>query len=147
MSIYIPKTIIGNMFDHSLRVDPEEACGVLLGTNNSVIKCVRMKNSNKNPLTRYTMDPTELLKVEREAEKKSIEVIGYYHSHVYSQAYPSSTDINESITHSFGDPMNYYYILISLVEKTRPVMRAFKIDSDKNVKEEFISFDGDQYKS
>ena len=82
-----------------------------------------------------------------EADEKNIDIIGYYHSHVYSQAYPSTTDIKEAIIHNFGYPEDYHYILISLVEKTRPVMRAFKIHSDESVEEEVIRFDGDQYKS
>ena len=147
MSIYLPKTVIGNMFDHSLGTDPEEACGVLLGKNGDVIKNVRIKNSHQEPLTRYTMDSEELLKVTLEADEKNIDIIGYYHSHDYSQAYPSTTDIKEAITHNFGYPEDYHYILISLVEKTRPVMRAFKIHSDESVEEEVIRFDGDQYKS
>ena len=147
MSIFLPKKVIGNMFDHSLNSDPEEACGVLLGNQNRVLENIRVKNIHEEPLTRYTMDPNELLKLTLEAEKKDHDVLGFYHSHVYSQAYPSSTDINEAITHSFGNPVNYFYILISLVEKNRPIMRAFKIDSEKNVIEIHITFDGDQYKS
>ncbi len=147
MAIFLPKKIIGNMFDHSLNLDPEEACGVLLGNKNQISENIRIKNIHEEPLTRYTMDPNELLKVTLESEKKDLDIIGFYHSHVYTQAYPSSTDIKEAITHSFGNPVNYYYILISLVEKNRPIMRAFKIDLQKNVHEEQITFDGDQYRS
>ena len=147
MAIFLPKKVIGNMFDHSLNLDPEEACGVLLGNKNQVSKNVRINNIHEEPLTRYTMDPNELLKVTLEAEKKDLDIIGFYHSHVYTQAFPSSTDIKEAITNSFGNPVDYFYIFISLVEKNRPIMRAFKIDSLKNVNEENITFDGDQYRS
>ena len=67
MAIFLPKKVIGNMFDHSLNLDPEEACGVLLGNKNQVSKNVRINNIHEEPLTRYTMDPNELLKVTLEA--------------------------------------------------------------------------------
>ena len=63
------------MFDHSLNLDPEEACGVLLGNKNQVSKNVRINNIHEEPLTRYTMDPNELLKVTLEAEKKDLDII------------------------------------------------------------------------
>ena len=46
MAIFLPKKVIGNMFDHSLNLDPEEACGVLLGNKNQVSKNVRINKNN-----------------------------------------------------------------------------------------------------
>lgn len=44
--------------------------------------------------------------------------------------------------------MDLFYVLISLVEKTRPVVRAYRISDDGEVAERFIGvFDGGSYTS
>ena len=57
MSIFLPKKVIGNMFDHSLNSDPEEACGVLLGNQNRVLENIRVKNIHEEPTRRRSRPP------------------------------------------------------------------------------------------
>ena len=86
--------------------------------------------------------PLLLLQAEREADTRGEQLTAIYHCHTYSQAYPSEIDTKNAVESGWTDP---FYVLISLVEKTRPVVRAFKITDDGQVSEVPIKTDGEQY--
>ena len=50
------------------------------------------------------------------------ELVGIYHSHTKSEAYPSQTDIN--LAENWPDPL---YLICSLENSDEPVVRAFAI--------------------
>jgi len=79
---------------------------------------------------------------EKYADENNLEIVSIYHSHTLSQAYPSPTDITNAVESGWINPN---YVLISLVEKTRPIVRAFKISEDKSVEEIIIEHDGEAY--
>jgi proteasome lid subunit RPN8/RPN11 len=131
----IPKTLIAEMITHALEKDPEECCGLVLGKDRRATATRRVTNSHENRVSRYTMDPLEVMKVERDSDARGETLLAIYHSHTYTQAHPSETDINNAIDTGWLDP---YYVLVSLVEKTRPVVRAYRIDEQGGVHEVFI---------
>ena len=133
--LHIPKALIAEMIAHALDKDPDECCGLVLGKDSQATATRRITNSHENRRSRYTMDPVEVMKVEREADARGEILLAIYHSHTYTQGYPSETDIRSAIDTGWLDP---YYILVSLVEKSRPVVRAYRIDEDGGVKEVFI---------
>ena len=133
--LQVPKTLIAEMIAHALGKDPEECCGLVLGKDRRATATRRVSNSHENKVSRYTMEPLEVMKVEREADALGQGLLAIYHSHTYTQAYPSETDIRSAIETGWLDP---YYILVSLVEKTRPIMRAYRIDDKGGVNELFI---------
>ncbi len=132
------------MITHAMEFDPEECCGILFGKNSVVTSGRRMKNVHENRVSRYTMDPRELIEAQRDADSKGDEFVAIYHSHTWTQAYPSETDVNNAVDSGWTDP---YYVLVSLVEKTRPVVRAYKIGEDSAVEEIVIKTDGQAYRS
>tara|TARA_B110001454_G_scaffold45152_1_gene44240 strand:+ start:1165 stop:1614 length:450 start_codon:yes stop_codon:yes gene_type:complete len=142
MKIIIPRTIISKLIEHALLQDPNECCGLLIGKENIVLNIQSCDNIHSNPKTRYTIEPKDLLLAEKFADDHNMNILAIYHSHTYSQAYPSKTDIENAVESMWTNP---YYVLISLVEKTRPIIRAFKISDNKNVEELIIEHDGDAY--
>ncbi len=84
------------------------------------------------------MDESEVKAVLEEAVKSGQGPIAVYHSHNYTQAYPSATDVKLAVNNKWA---GYHHIVISLAEKTRPVVRAFMISGSGNVDEEFIDTD------
>ena len=142
MKIIIPRIIISKLFEHSLLEDPNECCGLLLGNDEKVIEIRNLNNVHDNPMTRYEIDRKDLMKVQKYCDNNNMEILGVYHSHTHSQAYPSPTDIKVArLIKDFFDP---YYILISLIEKTRPIIRGYKIDLE-SVTEIIIEHDGETY--
>ena len=144
MKIIIPRIIISKLFEHSLLEDPNECCGLLLGNDEKVIEIRNLNNVHDNPMTRYEIDRKDLMKVQKYCDNNNMEILGVYHSHTHSQAYPSPTDIEIArLIKDFFDP---YYILISLIEKIRPIIRGYKIDLD-SVTEIIVEHDGEAYVS
>ena len=100
--IRIPENIFEDMVDHVKEGYPDECCGALLGTvskdgDEAGTKTVEgsfiLTNVNKErSADRYEVDPRELLKVEKEASKKGLVVVGYYHSHPDHPDEPSDFD-------------------------------------------------------
>ncbi len=142
MSFLIPKTVLASMISHALETDPEECCGVLIGSDGGAEEARRLKNVHPQPVRRYEMPPLELMRVESEAEARGRKIVAIYHSHTHTQAYPSQTDVNNAVESWWTEP---YYILVSLVEKTRPIVRAFRISDEGEVDEVVIETDGDPY--
>lgn len=131
----IPKSLIAEMIAHALDTDPEECCGLLLGRDDSVSTSRRVSNTHENRVSRYTMDPLEVMKIEKEADQLGLDLTAIYHSHTFTQGYPSDTDVRNATESGWADR---YYVLVSLVEKTRPVVRAFWITAAGEVTEIFI---------
>ncbi|MDA1257681.1 MAG: M67 family metallopeptidase [Chloroflexi bacterium] len=132
----LPKNLLAEMITHSLEQDPEECCGLLLGNGDEVSRLIRVQNVHEDRVSRFSMAPLDLLEAEREADRRGEIFVAIYHSHTYSQGYPSDTDIRNAVQSGWTDP---YYVLVSLVEKTRPVVRAYRISSAGDVAEQFIS--------
>jgi len=84
---------------HASEGYPYEICGVLLGHGLEVSDVRRATNIEKeNPGTRYTIDPRDQLRIQREADDLGLDVVGYYHSHPDHPAQASMTDAARSFT-------------------------------------------------
>ncbi len=68
----------------------------------------------------YTVEPKDLLRADRAAERAGWSLIGVWHSHTHSPAYPSPTDIAAA-----PDPL-WHYVVVSLSD-TEPVLRSYRI--------------------
>lgn len=143
MAIKIPRKTLAEIITHALEDDPNECCGFLLGKGDEATRSRRAKNVHKNQISRYSMDPVEVMEIQQDADGKSETFVAIYHSHTYTQGYPSETDVNNAVDSGWIDP---YYVLVSLVEKTRPVVRAYRIHEDRRVEEIAIVTDGQAYR-
>jgi proteasome lid subunit RPN8/RPN11 len=116
----ISKTDLQKIFDHCDREYPSEACGILAGRSGNVDKVYTMTNAEPSP-SFYLMDPQEQFRVMKEIRQAGMELIGIYHSHTGSQAYPSGTDVG----------LAYYpeavYLIVTLMDRKKPAARAFTI--------------------
>lgn len=115
------------MIAHALSQAPQECCGILAGAEGKVVKVYTATNIEKSPV-RYNIDPSEILRVYKDIEEKGWELLGVYHSHTHTEAYPSPTDIQLAF---WTDSL---YFIISLQNPGQPVIRAFQI-VDKKIKE------------
>ena len=81
--------------DHAKKNIPTESCAILFGkieNENFAVKDVFLTKNIENSPVNFTISNDELLAAYNEAEKRKLEVIGIFHSHPDSVAYPSSTD-------------------------------------------------------
>lgn len=119
-TISIKNEFINEMIAHSREDKPSEACGVLSGSKNEVSRVIRMKNVDESSIT-YLMDAREQFKTIKEIRDNGEELIGIYHSHVASRAYPSSTDVKLAFYPEAA------YVIISLENKENPDVKAYNI--------------------
>ena len=119
-----------------IRALPDEGCGLLLGVNDDGKALVRYVVASENMLHSakvYEIDPKVLLRAYRRADDEGMDVLGVFHSHTHSEAYPSATDIAQA-----PDPQ-WHYVLVSL--RALPTqLRSFRIvDGAVDEVEVFIS--------
>ena len=84
---------------HSRNVFPNESCGIILGNKQDNIKIAAKISPTTNILespARYQINPREQLNVYMEADEKSLEILGYYHSHPFGDTKPSEIDIKKA---------------------------------------------------
>ncbi len=118
------------IIQHALEDDTIECCGVLAGSDGKFAKLFRMTNVENSPY-RFSWDSKELINVWREMEDNNWESRAVYHSHTHSEAYPSTTDVRLAAW------PEAHYIIVSLMDKDKPHLRAFRI-VDCEVSEEPI---------
>ena len=130
--IRISQKFIDQMIEHSKSEDPNECCGILAGTNGDISKLYKIRNASPSPY-RYVMDPQEMLTSIQDADENGIDLVAFYHSHTHSPAYPSETDTRMAVESGWVD---FCYVLVSLEDDDKPVVRFYVIDSDGEVLEE-----------
>jgi len=117
--------------EHGLREYPNEACGLIAGTDGSAVKVFAMRNMDASPMS-YRLDPKEQLEVFDRMDAEGLELFAIYHTHTHTEAYPSETD----------QRLAFYpearYVIVSLSDRDKPVVRAFRI-TDGEVAEEELS--------
>ena len=130
--IRISQKFIDQMIEHSKSENPNECCGILAGTNGDISKLYKIRNASPSPY-RYVMDPQEMLTSIQDADENGIDLVAFYHSHTHSPAYPSETDTRMAVESGWVD---FCYVLVSLEDEDKPVVRFYVIDSDGEVLEE-----------
>jgi proteasome lid subunit RPN8/RPN11 len=118
--VYIPRAFVDEMIQHAMAGRPNEACGMVAGIGNRATKVYPATNAEKSPV-RYLMEPRDQLRIMREMEDRGWDLLGIFHSHTHTAAYPSQTDVSLAY---YPDAL---YILVSLQDEDHPVVRAFHI--------------------
>ena len=111
------------MVAHCLAGLPMEACGLIAAVEDASVARVSEVYPTANAANSarvYTVEPLDLLKADRAAEAAGMAVLGVWHSHTHTPAYPSPTDIAQA-----PDPA-WHYVLVSLSD-VEPVMRSYRI--------------------
>jgi [CysO sulfur-carrier protein]-S-L-cysteine hydrolase len=109
------------MVGHCLSDLPEEACGLLVGSyGGDEASHIFLTQNAAASAVLYEIDPKELLGVDREAQALGADIMGVFHSHTHTDAYPSPTDVAQAL-----DP-GWHYVLVSLRD-THPVVRSYSI--------------------
>ena len=107
---------------------PNEACALLAGRDGTVERVYTVPNAEASP-TFYVVEPKLLLRVMTEIDDLGLDLVGIFHSHVATEAYPSRTDIE------LAKYDRAAYLILSLADQDAPVLRAFRI-RDGQVDEE-----------
>ena len=116
-----------------------EACGLLAGPmvggepTGEITQVYPCRNAEESARL-YTVDSRDLLRAMRDAEERGDEIVGVWHSHTHTEAFPSQTDVRQA-----ADPA-WFYVIVSLRDD-EPVLRAFRI-RDEQIAEVEVSVAG-----
>ena len=92
----ISKRSVDRIIEHARSVAPEEACGILAGTDDTVTGVHTAENTLHSPVE-YFMSPQDQLRIVSEIFDQDLDDLAYYHSHPASEPYPSVTDVNKVV--------------------------------------------------
>ncbi len=119
-----------SILQHCVQGFPNEACGLLAGTMEGTVKTVTkvylLKNIDESR-EHFSMDPKEQLAAIKDARKNGAVLLGNFHSHPETPSRPSEEDKKLAY-----DP-SLEYLILSLQDQKHPVLKAFGIDSEKQV--------------
>jgi proteasome lid subunit RPN8/RPN11 len=116
---------------HCQQAYPFEGCGMLLGravnSQKIVVDVLPTGNARETEAqhNRYLIPPEELLQGELEAEKRGLDVIGYFHSHPDHPARPSEFDRDHAWPW-------YSYLILSVVDGKARDSRAWQLREDRS---------------
>lgn len=132
MSIKAEKEVLDAVREHGRSRYPEECCGFLLGyldyDGEKVIVAsepaenVRPENRER----RYTIAPEDYLAADRDARKRGLDIMGFYHSHPDHPARPSATDLAEA---TFPE---YVYVIASVNDGEPGDLTAWTLAADRS---------------
>ena len=126
---------------HGARDYPYECCGLLIGKfeadgRKNVLETFAISNAREEAAkrNRFLIQPEELLRGEKYARDKKLDVVGFYHSHPDSPAVPSQYDFE----HAWPQ---YSYIIVSTTSSDTGDFRSWEQRADRTqFDEEEIEF-------
>lgn len=131
MALRLTARHLQEIIAHAGETFPNECCGILGGRDGQVARVYRGRNVDESPYT-YRLDDRQLLQFLREMDEEGLDIVGIYHSHTASAAVPSRTDVARAF---YPEAV---YIIISLQQQNRPVVRGFRITNGTVAEEDVI---------
>ena len=112
---------------HGEETYPYECCGALLGCATAegwrIEEAVRAGNSRTDSASnRYEIAPAELVKIEREARQRGLNIGGFYHSHPDRPAQWSESDLAQA--HWIG----CCYVIVAVAHGKAAASAAFLLE-------------------
>ena len=145
MSIQLKAEHLESIRSHGRREYPSECCGMLLGRADGAAKevaeVVPLQNlrhdaaraqellpledpDRESEKNRFLIDPLQQLRVEKEARRRGLDVLGYYHSHPDHPARPSNYDRDHAWPW-------YSYIILSVERGEAAEMTSWVLSEDR----------------
>ncbi len=120
------------MRGHGERDYPYECCGLLVGRFaggglKEVVETYPISNAREEEAkrNRFLIRPEELLRGERHARARGLDVVGFYHSHPDDEAVPSRYDLE----HAWP---TYSYIVVSVRQGRAVALRSWEMEADRS---------------
>lgn len=122
---------ISEIEKHGEREYPFECCGLLIGSfadgKKTVVEIFPIENAREEAArhNRSLITPQDLLRGERYAREKNLDIVGNYHSHPDHPAIPSQFDLDHAL------PV-WSYVIVSIKEKKAADLRSWQMENDRS---------------
>lgn len=129
--IALEETHTDEMRAHGERDYPFECCGLMLGrfdnSRKQVVETYPISNAREEAAkrNRFLIRPEELMRGEKYAREKGLDVVGFYHSHPDDRAVPSQYDLE----HAWP---TYSYIVIAVEKGQAADLRSWEMEPDRS---------------
>ena len=120
-AIQLREAVRAEILAHARAEAPGECCGLLVGRGSLVVECVPSPNVDPNP-NRYEIDARVHIATNRRLRGSDRSVVGAYHSHPHSPAWPSASDLAEAY---YAD---FIWVIVSLAAPDAEAVKAFRLD-------------------
>lgn len=116
---------------HAERDYPHECGGMLIGKFEEGMKSVTetfpLENAREEEArhNRVLILPKDVLRAEKYAREKKLDVVGYYHSHPDDRAVPSQYDLDHAL------PV-WSYVIASVIEGKVVDIRSWEMENDRS---------------
>jgi proteasome lid subunit RPN8/RPN11 len=122
----ISRALLSQIHAHLEAGYPNEACGVLLGRDGVVTEVVPAGNQRTDSArNRYLIDPLAYMKIERDADRRGLQLLGIYHSHPDVPAIPSQFDLE----HAWP---NLSYLIVSVAKGKAVETNSWLLSEDRS---------------
>jgi proteasome lid subunit RPN8/RPN11 len=133
----VPQSVYEGFRAHGEETYPHECCGALLGKPAedgwSIVAAMRAGNTRTDSAhNRYHIAPVELVKIQREARTKGLEIAGFYHSHPDHPAQWSPTDFAEA--HWLGCS----YVITEVAQGKAAITNSFLLAGTTEEDKQFV---------
>ena len=123
------------ILDHALSELPNEACGLIAGKiegDDKLIEKVYLLTNIDHSNEHFSLDPKEQLSAVKDMRSLGFVPLGNWHSHPESPSRPSDEDKRLAYDKTAS------YLILSLMERDKPVLNSFRIEGDEASREELI---------
>ena len=128
----IPAAVRDEIVGHARAGLPNEACGILAGRDGRVERFFPAESDEPSPYY-YRIEARDQIRIMNAIEDAGLDLVGIYHSHTSSPAYPSRTDAEQAF---WPDAV---YVIVSLAVPEADV-RGYRIH-DMAITEEALRAD------
>ncbi len=111
---------------------PSECCGLLIGSFDeqgakTVAEVFPIENAKEESArhNRSLITPQDLMRGERYARQKKLDVVGNYHSHPDHPAVPSQFDLDHAL------PV-WSYVIVSILKGKAADLRSWEMENDRS---------------
>jgi [CysO sulfur-carrier protein]-S-L-cysteine hydrolase len=129
--VVIPADVRDQIVAHARAGMPNEACGLLAGQGDRVERFFPAQPDEPSPYY-YRIESRDQIRIMNAIDDAGLDLVGIYHSHTSSPAYPSRTDAEQAF---WPDAV---YVIVSLAGGDADV-RGYRI-RDMDVAEEPLEF-------
>lgn len=133
--ISLKKADYEKMLEHAKSCVPEEACGLIAGSEeggNKIVRKVYLLTNTDHSNEHFTLDPREQLAAVKDMRANGLLPLGNWHSHPESPSRPSEEDKRLAYDSKAS------YMILSLMDPQEPVLNSFHIEGGESTKEELI---------
>lgn len=129
--IYLNAQVFSAIAAHAERDYPHECGGMLIGRfedgRKTVVETFPLENAREEEArhNRVLILPKDVLRAERYAREKKLDVVGYYHSHPDDKAVPSQYDLDHAL------PV-WSYVIASVIKGKVEDIRSWEMENDRS---------------